>query len=84
MRTVLFFDSMVTPKIVTLLYWLLLLAAVAGGFSMAMRIGAATFAGIASGIVVATGGALGGRVVCELLIVLFRIDAHIETVSHRL
>jgi Domain of unknown function (DUF4282) len=84
MRAVLFFDSMVTPRIVTFLYWLLLLAVAAAGVATAIRVGPQTFAGVACGLVVVAGGAVGVRVACELLIVLFRIDAHIETVSNRL
>jgi hypothetical protein len=84
MRSLLYFDAMITPRIITFVYWLLLAGAVmAGGATMA-GVGAWTFAGAASGLVVASAGGLAARVGCELLIVLFKINESMESVSHRL
>jgi len=84
MRSIFFFESMITPRIITFLYWLLLLATVAAGVATAVSLGPLAFPGIAAGLVVIAGGALGARVGCELLIVLFKINESMETVSHRL
>jgi Domain of unknown function (DUF4282) len=39
MKALLFFDSMITPKIITFVYWLLLLAAVVGGIGSMFTFG---------------------------------------------
>lgn len=84
MRSIFYFESMITPRIITALYWLLLVASIVGGFAVAFGLGPMTLPGIATGIVVIAAGALAARVGCELLIVLFKINESMETVSHRL
>jgi Domain of unknown function (DUF4282) len=84
MRSILFFESMITPRLITVLYWLLLLAAAAGGIATMQGLGAFGFAGIAAGLAVTAGGALGARLACELLLVLFKIHESMETLSRRL
>lgn len=84
MRSIFYFESMITPRIITALYWLLLLASVVGGVAIAFSLGPLSLPGIATGLVVTSGGVLGARVGCELLIVLFKINESMETVSHRL
>ena len=84
MRSIFFFESMITPRIITFLYWLLLLVAILAGIATTLSLGPLAFPAVATGVVVAAGGALGARVGCELLIVLFKINESMETVSHRL
>lgn len=84
MRSLLFFDSMITPRIITALYWLMLAAAAAAGVATMLSLGPLSFPGIAAGLVVTAGGALGARVGSELLIVLFKINESMEAVSQRL
>jgi hypothetical protein len=84
MRSIFYFESMITPRIITALYWLLFLASIAGGIATAIRLGPFSLPGVAAGLVIASGGALGARVGCELLIVLFKINESMETVSQRL
>ena len=81
-KTLLFFDSMITPRIITFVYWLLLLgASVAGiGSMFAFRVSFASFMTVV-GIIV--GGALAARIGCELLIVLFKINEHTHTMANR-
>ena len=43
MRDILFFDSMLTPKIITLVYWLLLGAALISGLGMMFAGGIGSF-----------------------------------------
>ena len=43
MRDILFFDSMLTPKIITLVYWLLLGAALVSGLGMMFAGGIGSF-----------------------------------------
>ncbi|WP_374562881.1 DUF4282 domain-containing protein [Ideonella sp.] len=84
MRSLLFFDSMITPRIITALYWLMLAASAAAGAATMLSLGPLSFPGIAAGLVVMAGGALGARVGSELLIVLFKINENMAAVSQRL
>ena len=84
MRSILTFESMITPKIITFLYWLLLLGVAVGGIGAMLSFGRISFASFATGLLVMAGGALAARIWCELLIVLFKINEHMQTVSRRL
>lgn len=80
MREFFFFDSMITPKVITFVYWLLLvgvvivsLAGVVSAFGM-MRY--SVWGGLGSLIAVPFVAVLGvvvARMYCELMIVLFRV-----------
>ncbi|MFN3842468.1 MAG: DUF4282 domain-containing protein [Rehaibacterium terrae] len=84
MRHLLFFDSMLTPKIITLVYWLCLLAAVFSGlFSMFGGWGGFTFGKFLTGLVVIAGGAIAARIWCEILIVLFKIHENLRVLAER-
>jgi hypothetical protein len=84
MRDVFFFDAMLTPKIITFVYWLLLLLAVVSGLgSMFGGYGGVTFAKFLMGFGVMVGGAVGARIWCELLIVLFKIHENIKKVADK-
>lgn len=82
MRNVLFFDSMLTPKIITLVYWFLLVFAVFSGLGT-MFGGGFSFGKFLLGIGVAVGGAIGARIWCELLIVLFKINENIRSLANK-
>ena len=84
MRSVLTFESMITPKIITFVYWLLLLGVAVGGVGAMLSFGRVSFASFSTGLLVMAGGALAARIWCELLIVLFKINEHMQTVSKRL
>jgi hypothetical protein len=84
MKSVLTFESMITPKIITFLYRLLLLGVAVGGIGAMLSFGRISFASFATGLLVMAGGALAARIWCELLIVLFKINEHMQTVSRRL
>ena len=75
MKKVLFFDSMLTPKIITAVYWLLLLGVLISGMG-------SIFNGeFLVGIGLLIGGAIGVRIWCELLIVLFKIHDNLKTIA---
>ncbi len=75
MRDIFFFDSMLTPKIITIVYWILLFAVVVSGIG-------SMFAGkFLWGLVDLVGGAVGARIWCELLIVLFKINDNIKQLA---
>lgn len=80
MRDILFFDSMLTPKIITLVYWLLLIAALVSGLGMMFT---GTFGSFLMGIFTMLAGAVGARIWCELLIVLFKINENMKKVAEQ-
>lgn len=80
MKSVFFFDSMLTPKIITFVYWLMLLGCVVSGLgAMFSSYGGGFFTGL--GILV--GGAIASRIWCELLIVLFKIHENLQKLANK-
>ena len=80
MKSIFFFDSMLTPKIITIVYWLLLLSAIVSGVST-MFIGYdSSFIG---GLGIMIAGCIGARIWCELLIVLFKINDNLQKLSNK-
>jgi hypothetical protein len=71
---------MLTPKIITFVYWLLLLSSLISGLaSMFSQYGGGFLVGL--GIIV--GGAIGSRIWCELLIVLFKIHENLQKIANK-
>ena len=84
MKDVFFFESMLTPRIITFVYWLLLLVAAVSGIStMLSGYGGFTFATFISGLFIAGGGAIAARIWCELMIVLFKINSNLQKISDK-
>ncbi len=74
MKELFFFDKMVTPKIITFVFWLLLVVAVFMGLGAIFgNPGGTTFMNFISGIFLIVAGSIFARIWCELLIVLFRM-----------
>lgn len=78
-KEVLFFESMLTPKIITAVYWLLLLGALFSGLGMMFGPTGSFFAGL--GVIII--GAVGARIWCELLIVLFKIHENLKKTAEK-
>lgn len=79
MKDVLFFDSMLTPKIITVVYWLMLLGVVFAGFGALLGIDG----GLITAIGIWVGGAIGVRIWCEMLIVLFKINDNLKKLADK-
>ena len=80
MKNVFFFDVMLTPKIITIVYWLLLLSALVSGVAtMFSRYDG----GFWTGLLMIVGGGIGARIWCELLIVLFKINENLQKVANQ-
>ncbi|HKS58796.1 MAG TPA: DUF4282 domain-containing protein [Steroidobacteraceae bacterium] len=79
-RDVLYFDSMLTPKVVTLVYWLLLLAALIAGLGSMFYTGFQymSFGTFFRALIITLGGAIGARIWCELMIVLFKLNENMQ------
>lgn len=84
MKNVLFFDNMLTPKIITFVYWGLLFTSVVGGLgSMFAGFGGLTFGKFLMGLFFVAAGAVGARIWCELLIVLFKINEALQEMRRK-
>jgi len=84
MKGVFFFNAMLTPKIITFVYWLLLFFVVVSGLgAMFVGIGGATFGKFLMGLGIIIGGGVGARIWCELLIVLFKIHENIKKIADK-
>ena len=78
LKSVLFFDSMLTPKIITLVYWLLLVGCVGSGLLMILGVFGG---GLIQGLLVALLGSAGARIWSELMIVMFKINENLQRVA---
>lgn len=84
MKDIFFFESMLTPKIITAVYWVSLLVVVVSGFgAMFSGYEGFTFGKFLTGLGIIVGGAVGSRIWCELLIVLFKINENIKKVADK-
>jgi hypothetical protein len=84
LRTFLFFDAMLTPKVVTLVYWLLLVTALVAGIGSMFYTGFQymTFGTFIRGAAITLGGAIGARIWCELVIVLFKLNENVQRIAN--
>ena len=84
-RDVFYFDSMLTPKVVTLVYWLLLLTALMGGIGSMFYTGFQymSFSTFLRALVITLGGAIAARIWCELMIVLFKLNENIQRMANQ-
>jgi len=84
LRNVLYFDAMLTPKVVTLVYWLLLVLALVGGIGSMFYTGFQymTFGTFVRGLAITLGGAIGARIWCELVIVLFKLNENVQRIAN--
>ncbi len=74
-QAVLYLDEMVTPKLVTFFYWILLFAFITKG------IGDMFEGDFFRGLVWVVGGSLTSRVACELMIVVFHINDNLHSIN---
>lgn len=79
MRDVLFFDSMLTPKIITFVYWLMLIGVVISGLGAMFT----AYGSFWSGLGILIFGSIGVRIWCELLIVLFKIHDNLRKLADK-
>lgn len=80
MKDIFFFDSMLTPKIITFVYWLMLVGSLISGLgTIFTQYGGGLFAGL--GIII--GGFIASRIWCELLIVLFKIHENLQKIANK-
>lgn len=83
MKDLLFLDTMITSKIITIVYWMLLAAAVISGVGAMFDGYGFSFGRFFWGLAIIVGGSLAARIWCELLIVLFKIHENIKTLAEK-
>ncbi|MGO2012861.1 MAG: DUF4282 domain-containing protein [Pseudoalteromonas sp.] len=80
MKDLFFFNSMITPKIITFIYWLMLLGTLISGIAtMFTQYGGGFIAGL--GIIIF--GVIGSRIWCEFVIVLFKIHGNLQKIADK-
>jgi fatty acid desaturase len=79
-RNIFFFDAMLTPKVITVVYWLLLIAAVIAGLGTMFYTGFQymNFGTFVRAVAITLGGAIAARIWCELMIVLFKLNENVQ------
>jgi len=78
----LFFDTMITPKIITFIYWILLLGVL--GYGLSTMFGGYvgfTFQKFLMGLLYIGGGVVVVRIWCELMIVIFKINENLQNLK---
>ena len=80
-KDLLYFDEMLTPKIITVIYWLLLFITVVSG--LGTMIGGSGIVGFLGGVLLIVFGAIGARVWCEILIVIFKIHQNLKRIADK-
>lgn len=78
----LFLDTMITPKIITFIYWVLLVGCL--GYGLSYIFGGYqgfTFTKFITGIFIIALSAIGVRIRCELLIVIFKINENLKNLN---
>lgn len=80
-RDLFFFDEMLTPKVITILYWLALLYVAVNGLSIMFAGKEMTFDKFTGGLGVMIGGLIAARIGSELLIIVFKINENIQSLA---
>ncbi len=82
MRDILSFDKMLTPKLITFVYWLLLLLSVLLGLGVMFH-DSLTFGSFLLGLVSFVASGVGSRVWCELLIIFFKMNEALQALKDK-
>ncbi len=79
-RNLFYFDAMLTPKVITVVYWLLLLGFLIAGLGMLFYTGFQymSFGRFMRALGTTIGGAILARIWCELMIVLFKLNENVQ------
>lgn len=84
MKDILFFDNMLTPKVITFVYWIMLvIIGLYGLGTMLGIIGGFSFGNFLMGIIFIVLGAIFARIWCELLIVLFKMNEALQDIRNK-
>jgi hypothetical protein len=75
-----YFDAMLTPRVITVVYWLLLVVVVLAGLGTLFYTGFQymSFGRFMRAVGITIGGAILARIWCELMIVLFKLNENMQ------
>ncbi|TNG94444.1 DUF4282 domain-containing protein [Pasteurellaceae bacterium USgator11] len=76
------FDKLITPKIITIIYWILMIVSVISGLEtlVVMSYYSMLTAIIYGGLIIIL-GILFARIFCELILVIFKINTNLEKLN---
>ncbi|HDJ1438365.1 TPA: DUF4282 domain-containing protein [Serratia rubidaea] len=77
MKNIFLFDAMLTPKIITVVYWLTLLGVIISG------IGMMTYSGVFSGLLAILIGGVFVRVAFEMIIIAFKNNEYLRKIAEK-
>ncbi|MCR0997445.1 DUF4282 domain-containing protein [Serratia rubidaea] len=77
MKSIFLFDAMLTPKIITVVYWLTLLGVIISG------IGMMTYSGVFSGLLAILIGGVFVRVAFEMIIIAFKNNEYLRKIAEK-
>ncbi|MBT0348324.1 DUF4282 domain-containing protein [Morganella morganii subsp. morganii] len=80
LKSLLTFDQMITPKLITVLYWLGLIGVLFSGIAT-IFVSNAYDGGFFSGLATIIFGGLGVRISCELIILSFNIYGKLKEIA---
>lgn len=87
MNNLLTLNQMLTPKIVTVLYWIGIIAVIISAIGTLFGAGYSAYAGFGTrlftAIMILIFGGLGVRIYSELLIVIFKIHENLKKIADR-
>lgn len=81
MNSFLNFDNFITPKFITIIYWIILVIVVLSGIGIMFS--SQGFSGFLMGLVCILLGVLFTRIYCELLMVVFSMNNHLKKISEK-
>jgi len=72
------FETMITPAVIQVIFWIAVVIAVIAGIVQITHGGV----GIITGLLTIIFGPLVARIYCEILIIFFRINDHLRAIQH--
>lgn len=80
MKNILLFEEMLTPRIITMVYWLGLVMALVVGIQVMSSGYGFSFGQFVAGLAAMVGVALAFRIWCELLIIFFKMNEALQDI----
>jgi hypothetical protein len=75
-KDLLFFDKMIMPKVITLLYWIGLVVCVISGL-------VTMFSSFLTGLGILVGGCIGVRLYGEIIMLFFKMNEALQEIRHK-
>ena len=76
-KDLLFFDKMIMPKVITLLYWIGLFGCVIGGLVTMFTVSFFT------GLAILIGGSIAARLYGEMIMLFFKMNEALQEIRHK-